>query len=134
MGFLARHRLVTSTFTATIALEALERSVPAALIQVAATAAPVPTERWRNLPSDVTLLLCGAMGRFAQQVQHVVRHTLVRGVRLRWPDPDSTLASTSAISQARYRLGARPVVDLCRRVCQPLATRRRPVPSSAACG
>jgi hypothetical protein len=51
---------------------------------------------------------------------------MVPGLRLFWPDPDSTLATKSAISQARYRLGARPVVALFHQVGQPLATAQMP--------
>jgi len=50
----------------------------------------------------------------------------VHGLRLFWPDPEIALASKSAISQARYRLGARPVVALFHRLCRPLATDRTP--------
>jgi hypothetical protein len=46
---------------------------------------------------------------------------MVQGLRPLWLDPDSTLATKCAISQARYRLGARPVVALFHQVCRPLA-------------
>ena len=60
MGFIARHRLTTTTFTDAIALEALERVLPATVLQCVAVAADVPTARRRKLPADVTLLLCVA--------------------------------------------------------------------------
>ena len=53
-------------------------------------------------------------------------HKLVHGLRLFWPDPEIALAGKSAICQARYRLGARPVVALFHRVCGPLATAQTP--------
>jgi len=57
-------------------------------------------------------------------------HKLVHGLRLFWPDPEIALASKrpegTRISQARYRLGARPVVALFHRVCGPLATAQTP--------
>jgi hypothetical protein len=60
----------------------------------------------------------------------VVLHKLVHGLRLFWPDPEIALASKrpegTRISQARYRLGARPVVALFHRVCGPLATVQTP--------
>jgi hypothetical protein len=126
MGFIARQRLETTTFTDAIALEALERVLPPALIQTCAADAAVPTERRRKLPSDVTLLLCIAMSLWTAQALDVVLHTMVHGLRLFWPDPDIALAGKTAISQARYRLGARPVVALFHRVCQPLATAQTP--------
>jgi len=48
------------------------------------------------------------------------------GLHLFWPDPDIALATKSAISQARYRLGARLLVALFHRLCQPLATPQTP--------
>jgi hypothetical protein len=51
---------------------------------------------------------------------------MVHGLRLFWPAPDIALAGKSAISQARYRLGARAVVALFHRVCHPLATAQTP--------
>lgn len=132
MGFIARHYETTTTFTDTIALEALERVLPHALIERAAAAADVPTQRRRKLPADVTLVLCIAMSLFTQQALDVVLHRLVQGLRLFWPAPEIALASKSAISQARYRLGARPVVDLFHRVCQPLATAQ--TPGAFVCG
>ena len=126
MGFIARHRLATSTFTDAVALEALEQVVPLAMIQGVAADADVPTERRRKLPADVTLLLCVAMSLFTQEALRMVLHKLVHGLRLFWPDPDIALASKSAISQARYRLGARPVVALFHRLCRPLASAQTP--------
>ena len=56
---------------------------------------------------------------------------MTHGVRLFGPEPDMALASTSAIAQARARLGARPLVQLFRRACRPLATAQTP---GAFCG
>ena len=48
--------------------------------------------------------------------------------RMRWllGDPDALRVSKGALCQARYRLGARPLVELFRRVCKPLATPSTP--------
>jgi hypothetical protein len=126
MEFIARRRLAATTFTDAIALEALERVLPATALGGAAEEAAVPTARRRKLPADVTLLLCVAMSLFTEEALRVVLHKLVHGLRLFWPDPDIVLASKSAISQARYRLGARPVAALFHRLCRPLATARTP--------
>jgi hypothetical protein len=126
MGFIARQRLETTTFSDAIALEALQRVLPPALIQAAAAEAAMPTERRRKLPSDVTLLLCIAMSLWTAQALDVVLRTMVHGLRLFWPDPDIALARKSAISQARARLGARPVVALFQRVCRPRASAQTP--------
>jgi hypothetical protein len=113
-------------FTDTIALEALERVVPPALLRAAAAEAAVPTVRRRKLPADVTLLLCLAMSLWTQEALAVVLAKMVHGLRLFGPDPDLALASKGAISQARYRLGARPVVALFHAVCRPLAMATTP--------
>lgn len=126
MGYIARQWLATSMFTEAIALEALEQVLPAAVLQGAAADAAVPTERRRKLPADVTVLLCVAMSLFTQPALRVVLHKLVHGLRLFWPEPEIVLASKSAISQARYRLGARPLVALFRQICQPVATAQTP--------
>jgi hypothetical protein len=126
MGFIARDYAATTPFTDAIALEALERVIPAEVIQAAATGADVPTQRRRKLPNDVTLLLCVAMSLFTQHALDVVLRKMVHGLRLFWPDPDLPLATKSALSQARYRLGARPIVALFHRVCRPLATAQTP--------
>jgi transposase IS4-like protein/DDE family transposase len=132
MGFIARRRTLTTTFTDAIALEALERVMPTEVLQAAVRMADVPTQRRRKLPADVTLLLCVAMSLWTQQALDVVLHKMTHGLRLFWPEPDLPLASTSAIAQARSRLGARPVVDLFRRVCHPLATAQ--MPGAFCCG
>jgi hypothetical protein len=126
MSFMVREWAQPTKFTDAIALEALERVVPPALIQAAAVAADVPTVRRRKLPADVTLLLCLAMSLWTHEALVVVLHKLVHGLRLFWPDPDLALATKGAITQARYRLGARPVVALFHQVCRPLATEQTP--------
>ncbi len=111
MGLIARQGDTATTFTDTMALEALER-VPLALIQAAVAEAAAPPLRRRKLPSGVTLLLCIAMSLWTREALPVVLHKMTHGLRLFWPDPDILPARKSALSQARYRLGARPVVAL----------------------
>jgi len=126
LSFMVRQWEPRAKFTDTLALEALERVVPHALIQAAAAEADHPTVRRRKLPADVTLLLCVAMSLWSHEALEVVLDKMAHGLRLFWPDPDIALANKSAISQARYRLGARPVVALFHQVCQPLATAQTP--------
>jgi hypothetical protein len=67
------------------------------------------------------------MGVFTNIALSQVLRKLVKGVRYIWPDDaDYETATKSAISQARYRLGARPVVALFHRVCAPIATEQTP--------
>lgn len=66
------------------------------------------------------------MSLFTHHALDVVLQKMVHGLRLFWPDPDIALAGKSAMSQARYCLGARPLVTLFHRVCHPLATPQTP--------
>ena len=126
MGFMVRHWTETAKLTDAIRLDALERVVPYELIRGSAEAAAVPTQRRRKLPAEVMVLLCVAMSLFTHDALDVVLHKLVHGLRLFWPDPDIPLATTGALCQARYRLGARPLVALFHQVCWPRATPQTP--------
>jgi hypothetical protein len=126
MGFMVRHWTETAKWTAALRLEALERVVPHDLIRGSAEAAAVPTQRRRKLPAEVMVLLCIAMSLFTHDALDVVLHKLVHGLRLFWPDPDLTVATKGALCQARYRLGARPLVALFHQVCRPRATPQTP--------
>ena len=74
----------------------------------------------------MTLLVCIAMGLFTNMALEQVLSKMVKGLRYIWPEPDYRTANKSAISQARQRLGARPVVELFHRVCHPIATEQTP--------
>jgi len=126
LSFMVRTWPPHAKFTDALALDALEQVLPHALIQAAAEGADRPTQRRRKLPTDVTLLLCVAMSLWTHEALEVVLATMVHGLRLFWRDPTLVLARKSAISQARYRLGARPVVALFQRLCQPLAIEQTP--------
>jgi Insertion element 4 transposase N-terminal/Transposase DDE domain len=126
LSFKVRAWVPSAKFTDAIALEALERVVPAALIAAAAALADTPTVRRRKLPAEVTVLLCVAMSLWTQHSLEVVLAKLVHGLRLFWPDADLVLASKGAIAQARARVGARPLVALFHAVCRPLATAQTP--------
>jgi hypothetical protein len=110
------------TLGAHLALEALARALPPALVAGVLDDCGAHEQRRRKLPAAVTLLLCVAMNLYASEcLPHVFRR-LVSGLRWLWPAPDDLRVSKGAVCQARYRLGARPVVALFRRVCRPLAT------------
>jgi hypothetical protein len=123
---MVRHWTETAKLTDAIRLDALERVVPYELIRGSAEAAAVPTQRRRKLPAEVMVLLCVALSLFTHAALDVVLHKLVHGLRLFWPDPDIPLATKGALCQARYRLGARPLVALFPQVCRPRATPQTP--------
>jgi hypothetical protein len=79
--------------------------------------------RRRKLPLRFMLLFCVLIHLYADEALPAVFLHLAG----RWAGSATRrLVSASAICQARYRLGVRPVVALFRRVCQPLATGRTP--------
>jgi hypothetical protein len=79
-------------------------------------------QRRRKVPAELGVLLSVAMNLFTQDSLQQVLVKLFKGLRFIWHDPTVVPANKSAISQARYRLGARPVVELFHRVWQPIAT------------
>lgn len=115
-----------TTLCSTPLLGALEHSIPHHLIQEVAAAHRPAGCRARRLPAVVTLLLVIAMNLYAADALPLVLAKLLFAVRLRRTDQAVVPATKGAISQARTRLGIRPVHDLFHRVCQPLATPTTP--------
>lgn len=127
MGFSLRMIADAVRFEQAVTLNALERAVPQAEVEAVIEDLNRREERIRKLPACVTLLLCIAMGLFTNMGLESVMLKMVKGLRYIWPgDEDYQSARRSAISQARYRLGAKPVVELFHRVCQPMTTENTP--------
>ena len=122
MGFMIRQIPETAKLTDEAALEALESALPEEVIASVVSDLGVAEERRRKLPADLTILLTVAMNLFTQQSLGQVLVKMLKGLRFLWPEPEFQTANKSAICQARYRLGARPLVELFHRVCKPLAT------------
>ncbi len=123
MGFSLRTIADNIKFPEAVSLNALEHAIPQATVAAVIADLGAAEQRTRKLPAGLTLLLCIAMGLFSNIALTQVLRKLVQGVRYIWPgDEDYETANKSAISQARYRLGARPVVALFHRICQPVAT------------
>jgi hypothetical protein len=127
MGFSLRMLAENIRFEQAVTLNALERTIPQAEVEAVIENLGVKEERVRKLPACVTLLLCIAMGLFTNIGLESVLIKMVKGLRYIWlGDEDYETAKRSAISQARYRLGAKPVVELFHRVCKPMATKETP--------
>ena len=126
MGFMIRQITEDAKLTDAIGLEAIETAVPRSVVQAVVTETGVAEQRKRKLPAHIVILLVIAMNLYTQESLTHVLVKMLRGLRLIWPDPEFVPASKGAITQARYRLGARPLVELFRRVCQPLATEATP--------
>jgi hypothetical protein len=109
-----------------VSMGALEAAVPRATVEAVVADLGVAQRRRRKLPAELTLLLTVAMNLFTHDSLEEVLRKLLRGLRFLWPNPDLATANKGAISMARYRLGAAPLVELFHRVCQPMATEQTP--------
>lgn len=122
MPLMIRQIGADESLSAHLALDALGDIIPPTVLAEVIAQHGVEEERDRKLPAVATLVLCIAMNLYAQEALPAVFRHVVAGLRWLWPTPKDLRVSKSAISQARYRLGAQPLVSLFHRVCQPLAT------------
>jgi hypothetical protein len=127
MGFSLRTIADNIRFPEAVSLNALEQVIPQATVEAVIADLGVQEQRVRKLPATMVLLLCVAMGLFTNMSLEQVLIKMVKGMRYIWPDDaDYQTANKSAISQARYRLGAQSTVALFHRVCKPIATEQTP--------
>ncbi len=101
----------------------LARLLPPATLD-AALAGDRRPRRCRALPARFMLLFCVLMGLYADEA---LPHIFTRLVGI-WPRSRGTArrVTAGALCQARYRLGAKPLVALFRLVCRPCATPATP--------
>ena len=97
--------------------------IPLSLIKQVIEDCHVKEKRQRCLPAWLMVLLCIVRGIFAQEALSSVFARLCFIPCLQSQFPLSQLPDKSALCLARYRLGARPLALLFRRVCHPIATR-----------
>lgn len=109
-------------FTDAVKLAAIEKAVPFQQIESIVHACGVAEQRIRKLPATVCLLLVIAMNLFPVESLPQVLRRMVQGLRLIFGDGEYPLAGKSAISQARERIGDKPVAALFHAVCKPIAT------------
>jgi hypothetical protein len=83
-------------------------------------------KRIRDLPALLTMLVCIGMNLFSEVSLRFVLIRMVKGIRLLADAQVDDLPEKSAISQARYRLGAKPLERLFKQVCRPIATPQTP--------
>ena len=117
-----RHIDPDATPSSQVSLEALARVLPEATVAQVVQECDATEQRTRKLCATFVVLLCVAMNLYTNDcISHVFFRLLGR---LRWllADPVASRVSKGALCQARYRLGARPLVALFKRVCtKPLA-------------
>ncbi|HET9870609.1 MAG TPA: IS4 family transposase [bacterium] len=105
-----------------LAFDALGEVVTPGVIEAVIGQTDAREERVRKLPASVMLVFCIAMNLLAAESLSSVFARLVRGLKWSGIHPNAVQASKSALCQARYRLGERPLIALFHQVCRPLAT------------
>ena len=109
-------------------LEALQLALPEPAIDEVLAATGTCERRRRLLPARLVVALVIAMGLWAREGLRDVLANLVEGLRERDPAAwrDWHLPVKSALTQARQRLGARPLFLLFRRLAGPVAAPELP--------
>ena len=117
-----RHIDPDASPTSQVSLEALARVVPEETVAEVLKECNATEQRTRKLSAAFVVILCVAMNLYTNDcISHVFFRLLSR-VRWLLSDPKASRVSKGALCQARYRLGARPLVALFKRVCnKPLA-------------
>jgi hypothetical protein len=100
--------------------------VPLSVIKGVIQECRVQEKRLRCLPAWLMVLLCLLRGIFAQEALASVFARLCFVPCLKSQFDMSKLPDKSALCLARYRLGARPLALLFKRVCHPIATSQTP--------
>lgn len=126
MALRIRRISLDATPSAQLSLETLARVLQPAIVAEVIDKCAARERRARKLPASAVLLLCIAMNLYSGDCLTHVFFRLVSGMRWLLADPDALRVSKGALCQARYRLGARPLVELFRRVCEPLAAPSTP--------
>lgn len=126
MGYSIRQTVAACHLGQDVTIDALARAVPQAALEAALAATGTREGRDRALSYATVLWVVIAMNLFTAVALGHVLHKLVQGRRFLWPDPDARVPTASALCYRRYQMGARPVVELFRRTCRPLATPATP--------
>lgn len=122
MGFRIRQIEAETKFVETITVEAITQVVALETIQNVVEECGVGEDRVRQLWAELVVILCIAMNLFSEMALTAVLRQLLRGARLLHANEAVKVASKSAISQARYRLGYQVMERLFECVCQPIAS------------
>lgn len=112
-------------FLPQLQLELLAQVFPRTEVQAVLAATGAVTRRQRKLNLEAIFWLVLAMNLFAHSPLEHVLAKLTHGLRLLWPletERRTLLPGKSAISYRRQQLGVRPLRELVRTGCRPLAT------------
>jgi len=113
---------VTATWPKKILLEALDKAIPAQVIQMVLEKTQATGHRLRYLPGRVTVLLVLAMCLWPGVCMRDCLRNLIEGCRNGLHRLQEKVPVKSAITAARTRLGVRPLRELFRFLARPLAT------------
>lgn len=122
MGYKIREIDTERQFCEQVTVDVIHQVIGLKVIQQVIEDHQVKEQRIRQLPALLTVLVCLAMNLMTDLSLRFVLIRLVRGTRLLSDLGIGQLASKGAVSQARYRVGAKPLETLFKRVCHPIAT------------
>ena len=106
-----------------VSLGVLTATVPAALVDAVLAETGRQSQRQRQLPARLVVYYVMALALYAQSSYGEVLRCLLEGVRwLRLGGAELAVATKSAVTRARVRLGAAPVRVLFERLACPFAT------------
>lgn len=126
MGYKVREIGAESKFSQELSFEVLERVVSVEQIKAVLEREGRVERRERKLNMTLTVLLLIMMHIHSNVGLGEVIRKACRGLRYIWPDAEYKVVGASALSYRRYQLGARPMAELFRQVCQPMATAATP--------
>jgi hypothetical protein len=126
MGFRLREIDAESKFSSELSFESISQVVSMQQVKELLAIEGVSEQRERKLNMAITVFIVIGMGLFSHLSIGKVLKQMAKGLRYIWPDPTYAVATDSAITYRRNQLGARPLVELFRRVCRPIATEETP--------
>lgn len=115
-----------SQFCKQVTVDVINQVVPLTTMEAIIAECRVGEQRTRKLPALLTMVLCIAMQLFSELCLSYVLVRMVRGSRLLSDVGVAEVATKGPISRARYRLGVKPLEQLFKRVCHPVATAQTP--------
>jgi len=96
--------------------------IPRQTVQVVVEETHAQEERQRKLPSEWVIWIVIVMAWLPRRSIEAVMAKLWQVISLGSSNPTQDMATASGISQARYRVGAKPLEQLFKRVCRPMAS------------
>lgn len=120
LGYMIRQIEADAKMSAAVRWEALESVIQGEVLSAVVQAHGIQRQRQRKLSAELGLMIVIALHLFVGCSLRQVLWKLMKGVMLIGPE-GWVPATKGAISQVRYAVGARAMVDLFHRVCRPLA-------------